>query len=312
MKRIKLLLTISLLAVCVLVSSQPGFPGSRSVADSLMNEGNVPGAIKEFRKIYDTNPGNKRNVYNYACALSINKQIDSCLKYLNIAVKMDTSFAALTDPDLLSLREDSRWSGFEKNLISMLNRKNGNAIKDIEYAKSLWKLLCMDQYCFYETGIAVRKLGFDSPVVIALRRLQTMINERNVKELEILLAEKGWPKRSEVGQEAAGAAFFVLQHSNGDAQQKYVSMFEKMCKENEASWQQYALMFDRMRMNQNKPQRFGTHAYMDNQPSHINVLYPLEDETKADEWRKEIGLEPLKDYLARTGIKYVPSQGVKK
>jgi hypothetical protein len=38
-----------------------------------------------------------------------------------------------------------------------------------------------------------------------------------------------------------------------------------------------------------------------------SLLYPLEDETKVDEWRKETGLEPLKDYLKRTNIKYVPS-----
>ena len=118
----------------------------------------------------------------------------------------------------------------------------------------------MDQYCFYETGIAARKLGPGSPVVTALRRLQIMINEKNLKELESLLSQKGWPKRSEVGPEAAGAAFFVLQHSNAEAQQKYISMFEKCCRENEGSWQQYALMFDRMRMNQNKPQRYGTHS----------------------------------------------------
>jgi len=165
----------------------------------------------------------------------------------------------------------------------------------------------MDQYCFYETGIAVRKLGPGSPVVTSLRRLQTMINDNNLKELESLLSQKGWPRRSEVGPEAAGAAFFVLQHSNALAQQKYISMFEKCCRENEGSWQQYALMFDRMRMNQNKPQRFGTHTYLDPRAGSPNELYPLEDDSKVDEWRKEIGLEPLKDYLTRTNIKYQPA-----
>jgi hypothetical protein len=89
-------------------------------------------------------------------------------------------------------------------------------------------------------------------------------------------------------------------------------MFEKRCRENEASCQQYALMFDRMRMNQDKPQRFGTHSYLDPSKGRTDELYPLEDETKVDEWRKEIGLEPLKDYLVRTGIKYMPAQEIKK
>jgi hypothetical protein len=145
-----------------------------------------------------------------------------------------------------------------------------------------------------------------------MRRLQNMQNQKNVEDLGVLLEEKGWPKRSQVGPEAAGAAFFVLQHSNASAQEKYLPMFEKCCRDNEADWQQYALMFDRMRMNQNKPQRYGTHTYLDPRAGMTNELYPLEDETRVDEWRKEIGMESLKDYLARTGIKYVPSSASKK
>jgi len=248
--------------------------------------------------------GDYNAAYDYACALSLDRQIDSSYRYLNIAIRIEPSFSVLTDPDLIPLREDSRWKDFENKLISEMKVRKGVEIRDEEYAKDLWGLLCMDQYCFYETSIAVSRLGPGSPVVYAVRRLQSMINEKNVKDLENLLSKKGWPKRSEVGQQAAGAAFFILQHSNAVAQEKYIGMFEKACRENEASWQQYALMFDRMRMNQNLPQKYGTHHNLDPRTGNTNELYRLEDATKVDEWRKEIGLEPLKDYLSRTGIKY--------
>jgi tetratricopeptide (TPR) repeat protein len=322
MKTTRTLLILFLLGFSALAESQvpppPPPPPPSSVAgkinkaDSLVNEGDIRGAIEEYKKILNLNPGDSRTVYNYACVLSRSSQADSAFRYLNLAVRLNPSATPLTDPDLLALREDKRWSDFENNLITMLNEKNGNTIKDIGYAKSLWRLLCWDQYCFYETGIAARKLGPDSPVVTALRRFQNMINEKNLKDLECLLSQKGWPKRSEVGTEAAGAAFFVLQHSNAEAQEKYIAMFEKCCKENEADCQQYALMFDRIRMNQNKPQRFGTHSYLDPGKGRTDELYPLEDDTMVDLWRKEIGLEPLKVYLDRTGIKYVPSAAAKK
>jgi len=320
MKATRTFFTLFLLTLTIIAESQlpppplpPLSPSSRvNKADSLVNEGDIRGAIAEYKKMYAINPGDARIAYNYACVLSRGSQIDSAFRYLNLSVKSNPTATSLTDPDLLNLRENKRWPDFENHLVSMLNNNNGNTIKDIAYASSLWKLQCMDQYCFYETGIAVRKLGADSPVVAALRRLQIMINEKNLRDLEILLAKKGWPKRSEVGPEAAGAAFFVLQHSNAEAQQKYISMFEKCCRENEASWQQYALMFDRMRMNQNKPQRYGTHSYLDPKAGRTNELYPLEDESRVDEWRNEIGLEQLKDYLARRGIKYVPSSAAKK
>jgi tetratricopeptide (TPR) repeat protein len=310
MKTLRLLAFLALLGQTALSQTLPPPPppsaGYVSKADSLFNEGNIKEAVAEYKKMYSLNPGDRKVVYNYACALSRDGQIDSALKYLNISVSMDPVLRPLTDPDLLSIRESGKWDDFENNLI-LINNKSGNTIKDIGYAKALWRLLCMDQYCFYETIIAVRKLGPDSPVVIALRRLQKMQNQKNVEELDHLLQEKGWPNRSQVGTDAAGAAFFVLQHSKASAQEKYLPMFEKCCRENEADWQQYALMFDRMRINMNLPQRFGTHSNLDNRATGESLLYPLEDETKVDEWRKEIGLEPLKDYLKKTNIKYIPS-----
>ena len=278
-----------------------------SRADSLRNEGNIIAAIAEYKKMSEVNPNDYRTIYNYACVLSIGQQADSAFRYLTIAAKLNPTVRPLTDPDFVNIRNDERWPDFENDLVSIISNNPDNSIKDIDYARKLWRLQCMDQYGFYETGIAVKKLGPGSPVVSALRRLQNIIREKNLQELEILLKEKGWPKKSQVGKEASEAAFYVLQHSNGYTQQKYISMFEKCCRENEGNWQQYALMFDRMRMNQNKPQRYGTHAYLDPRAGRINELYPLEDENKVDEWRKEIGLEPLKDYLTRTGIKYVPA-----
>jgi hypothetical protein len=320
MKTTQTLLILCFLGISALAESQlsppppppPSNGGNVSKADSLVNEGDIKGAISEYGKMYRDNPGDPRIAFNYAIALAHGNQTDSAFRYLYISVKSNPIATPLIDPDLVSLRDDMRWKDFENKLLESINKKTNNSIKDTEYAKALWRLQCMDQYGFYETGIAVRKLGPGSPVVTALRRLQLMINKNNLNELESLLSQKGWPKRSQVGPQASGAAFFVLQHSNAEVQEKYISMFEKCCKENEGDWQQYALMFDRMRMNQNKPQRFGTHTYLDPSKGKIDELYPLEDESKVDEWRKEIGLEPLKDYLARTGIKYVPAQGGKK
>lgn len=280
----------------------PAGTGASSKADSLLQAGKIKSAIAEYRKLYSQNKNNRDIIYNYACALSRSGQTDSSLWYLYKAVKIEPSVSILTDPDLLAVRESNGWEEFENELISAVNKKTNNSIKDIAYAKSLWRLLCLEESGFYEVGIAVSNLGPDSPVVTALRRLQSWQNAKNLSELEALLNSKGWPKKSHVGSLAASAAFFVLQHSNAGAQEKYIGMFEQACRNNEANCQQYALMFDRMRMNQNKPQRFGTHHYLDPSKGSTNELYPLEDESRVDKWRKDIGLEPLKEYLERTGI----------
>lgn len=293
------------------VISQPVTADQRNKADSLMSESNVPAAIAEYKGLYALNPNDQHIVYNYACALSVDnsviKQFDSCFKYLNIAVALDTSVTALLDPDLIPAREDKNWCVFENRLISMLNTKYNNPYRDIEYAKVLWRLGAYDQAYFNEIGIAVRKLGMRSSVASAIWRLKFMIQEKSQKELEQLVAEKGWPKISEVGSQAAMAAYLVAIHTNDGSQRKYLPMIKQRCEESELPWQRYANIYDRCLFNENRPQKYGTHTRF-NEQTKSEELYPLEDEKKVDEWRKELGLEPLAEYLARFNIKYQPKK----
>jgi len=303
MNTLKLTLIICVIPFSQKAISQPGSQNNRSLADSLRDEGDIPGALVEFKKIFLQNPGDQRNVYNYACALSVSKQIDSCFEYLNIAVKMDTSVASLIDPDFLTIREDNRWLDFENNLISMLNRKFKNSYKDIEYAKALWKLRALDQAYFNEIGIAGRKTGMKSSVVEALWNFKFMIQKNNQNVLEELVAVKGWPKINDVGSEAAMGAYLVAIHSKDGSQKKYLPVIKQRCEENELSWLRYANIYDRCLFNENKPQKYGTHTRY-NVLTNSEELYPLEDARKVDEWRKELGLEPLAEYLKKFNIKF--------
>jgi hypothetical protein len=307
MKSLKLIALALLLITGNHVNSQHVAPGKQDKADSLMNEGDVPGAIREYKKLMILNPGDPKIVYNYARALSLDnsviRQFDSCFFYLNRAVELDTSENALTDPGFIPAREDKSWYAFEDRLVAMLNIKYKNPYGDVEYAKALWKLGAYDQAYFNEIGIAIRKIGMRNAVASALWRSKFMIQERNQKELEQLVTEKGWPKVKDVGGEASMAAYLVAMHTNDGSQKKYLPMIRKSCEENELPWLRYALIYDRCLYNEKKPQKYGTHTIY-NEQTNSEELYPLEDITKVDEWRKEIGLEPLAEYLAKLNIKY--------
>lgn len=294
MKIKNLVLIASFTAISQFAFAQPSFNMRRSPGDSLREEGNILGAIEEYRKVYLMSPKNQVNVYNYACVLSINRQIDSSFKYLNIAVELDTSTAPFTDPDFLTIREDKKWVVFENRLISMLNKKYNNPYKDTEFAKALWKMMAFDQSYFDVMRLAAMKIGRRSSVDEALQNFKNMINHNNQKALEDLIAQKGWPRISEVGSTAAGAAFYVIQHSDAEKQKKYIPMLKKRCEEKEANWLHYAMLYDRLQMNLNLPQRYGTQMNLDNIETGEYELYKLEDETKVSEWRREIGLPPIK------------------
>ena len=297
---------LGILCLCGAVFSQPGPPpGGGTPGERLRQEGDIPGAIAEFEKAYARDPKDQTNILNLARAFSINRQLDKCFRYLDIAVAMDPSLAPLTDPDLLTARDDKRWAEFEDKLVATLNAKLGNPYKDIEYAKALWRFRAWDQAFFTEVGIAGRKIGMKSSVVEALWKFKFMIQKRSQEELEGLIARKGWPRVRDVGPEAAFAAFLVIMHSEDGRQKKYLATIKTICEANELPWERYAAIYDRSLFNDGKPQRFGTHTSY-NEQTKTTELYPLEDESKVNEWRKDIGLPPLEEYLKQFNIIFKP------
>jgi hypothetical protein len=289
-------LIASALTASAVAFAQPAAPGKMSPGEALRADGDIPGAIAAFEARYRENPGDHENTLNLARALSINRRLDDCFRYLAIAVESNPTVAPLVDPDLVAARDDARWAAFEDALIARINAGPNPAIKDVAYARVLWKLAAWDQAFFQEVGIAARKTGMKSSVVEAIWKLKFIVQKRNQLELEALVAQKGWPRVGQVGSEAAMAAYLVVMHSSDGLQRKYLDTVKAICEAGELPWVRYANMFDRSRFNDNLPQRFGTHTRY-NEQSKSEELYPLEDESRVNEWRKEIGLPPLQEAL---------------
>ncbi|MCU0407838.1 MAG: hypothetical protein MUD02_02720 [Bacteroidales bacterium] len=305
MKKSELILLFSGLALSSLLYSQPPLPPGGNRGDSLRNEGDLPGAIAEYRKMHSAKPGDRTITYNFACLFSLGKQVDSCYRYLDLWVKSAASLDALMDPDLINARKDKRWTDFENRLLASVSAGGGEKIKDTGFASALWRLQAYDQAYFTEVGIAAKKVGMKSSTVEAIWDLKALINEKNQADLEALLTGKGWPKASEVGQDAVMAAYLVVQHSTSGLQYKYLPDVKRSCEAGELPWERYALMYDRALHNDGKPQKYGTHTLY-NEKTRLPELYPLQDPSKVDEWRRELGMEPLSAYLSKYGIKWEP------
>lgn len=301
------LFIVVILAILGGAMAQPPLPQGGSPGEKLRAEGDIPGAIEEYRKALLQDPKDANTVLNLARALSINKKMDECFKYLALAAELAPSVDILTDGDLVTARGDKRWGAFEDGLVAVLAAKSGKPYKDVAYAKALWKMRAWDLAYFLEVGIAGRKTGMRSSVVEAIWSFKFMIQERSQAELEALIAKKGWPRVADVGREAAMSAFFVIMHSQSGSQKKYLADIKKVCEAGELPWERYAAIYDRGLYNDNQPQRYGTHTRY-NEQTKKEELYPLEDETRVDEWRKELGLQPLEDYLKPMGITFRPKK----
>ena len=138
-------------------------------------------------------------------------------------------------------------------------------------------------------------------------KLKFLVQQRNQGELEALVAQKGWPRAGQVGKEAAMGAYLVAMHSSDGAQKKYLPAVKAACETGELPWVRYANMYDRSLFNENLPQRYGTHTRY-NEQTKSEELHPLEDESRVDEWRKEVGLPPLQEALKPLRIVFEPGK----
>ena len=134
---------------------------------------------------------------------------------------------------------------------------------------------------------------------------QKAIDEANAKILNKLLQDYGWPTREMVGQEGVDAAFLIVQHADPAFQKKMLPSVKASFERGDLDGAKYALLVDRVLVNDGLPQRYGSQAKIEE--GYI-ILFPVENRERVDALRESLGLEPLSSYIrgmeALYGAKY--------
>jgi inosine-uridine nucleoside N-ribohydrolase len=132
----------------------------------------------------------------------------------------------------------------------------------------------------------------DFPVARQMRA----IDRDNTERMKRIVERYGWPGKSLVGQDGANAAWLLVQHADQDRafQRRCLALMSVAAARGEVSKTDFAYLEDRVRVAENKPQRYGT------QTREVNgkqVPDPIEDEAHVDARRAEAGMPPLANYL---------------
>ncbi|MEV4170051.1 DUF6624 domain-containing protein [Nonomuraea sp. NPDC049709] len=128
-----------------------------------------------------------------------------------------------------------------------------------------------------------------------LARLQRL-DEGNTAWLYSVVANRGWPLISQVGERAARAAWLLAQHATSpEVQRLFHYVMADAVESDEASSHDFAYLEDRVRVRSGRPQLYGTQFH--DGGDGLEPM-PIEDPGLLDERRRAMGLEPFAEYEA--------------
>ena len=269
-------------------------------ADSLKNEGLLMPALKMQYAVLEKNPSAETH-YDLASIYSLlwtAQARDSAFVHLNFAVKNDSTLEVLYDPTFLSLIEDQRWEKLENSQLSKYENANGT-IRNKTFARELFRMIIKDQGFMYSGNIERKKYMqnggyFSTPAIYPILAMEEKNHKENTEKLLELLDKYGWPTASQVTEYAAAGAALIINHTNYEIRTKYFPMLEQAFKEGEAQPLRYAKMKDRLLIEEDKKQLYGTQWRFENSK---RVPQPILEPENVDKRRAEIGLGPLSVYL---------------
>jgi len=106
-----------------------------------------------------------------------------------------------------------------------------------------------------------------------------------------------------IGTDGMNALMLLVQHANGDRtfQQEVLKNLNTRVQKGEINGESYALLTDRVLMQDNKPQIYGTQMSVTNNVVH---LYKVDAPSELEQRRESVGLMPMKDYECVISMSY--------
>lgn len=111
----------------------------------------------------------------------------------------------------------------------------------------------------------------------------------------------GWDLIERADKENIFSLFIIIQHTNKYTRKKYFNKFKEYSEKGYLPLKSLALMEDRMLMDDNLPQIYGSQIIMKNGKQFI---WSIQNAEQVDERRLKIGLDSLSNYLKYFGLVY--------
>ena len=253
---------------------------------------------KTYQKIW--NEYLKENIPNYKNAIkeTQNKQYNFAIKSIDSLIQDDYFIDdILKDKNFSILHQEKNWQRIQNKLNTIKSGYNNTIRKkllEIRNKDQGIRLIILD----------VRRNSNDSLLNKKINNKMKLIDHESAIIVSKIIDKYGWLGKDKIGSEANQTLFLGIQHIDDIVvQNKYLPILKEAVKKGNSEPWNLAFLTDRILMNQGKKQIYGTQTIVSKDPK-LSYIVPLQNPEKVDELRKEIGLEPLNDYLKDDGLSW--------
>lgn len=121
------------------------------------------------------------------------------------------------------------------------------------------------------------------------------VHRRNAARLREVLVRVGWPGRALVGEAGASAAWRIVQHAIGEPTllRGCLPLLQAAAADGEADPAEVAMLEDRIRVYEGRPQRYGTQFDWSDDGTAMVPMVGVEAPASLAERRATVGLPPM-------------------
>ena len=159
-----------------------------------------------------------------------------------------------------------------------------------------------DQQYRLQSDSIINKFGNNSKEIIQLILVTNRNDSLNLIKVKGIIDNYGWLGEDVIGTAGSRTLFLVIQHADILTQEKYLPALREAVKNSKAKKSQLALLEDRINVRHGRKQVYGSQIGQ-NPETFTYFVQPIEDPQNVDLRRKEVGLEPLQNYVKQWNIK---------
>mgnify|MGYP003530634808 FL=1 len=135
-------------------------------------------------------------------------------------------------------------------------------------------------------------------LIDSLIRVNDIVERNDAKNIKVVdkILKSGLPQG--LSEESYKTIWIVIDHAPLEKQEQYLPLVEQMATEGYVGVDEYAILYDRVAMGQNRHQRYGSQlVQFDNAETMQLYVWPIEDVEKLDSLRSAVGLSSFYNYL---------------